>query len=292
VKIQHALALILSCLALACANGGELGSVSDPQWGADSDASDPPADPDAGMSFCDGIDLDSDPQNCGLCGRTCVIPGGAAACVLGECAVASCEPGFIDEDGVVDNGCEVEAHCVAGEVCATSCGSEGRLSCTAVGAVCEAPLETCNLADDDCDGSCDVSVHSCRVGVYRAHGNGHLFTTNRGAASASPFRIEAENYFYLYASGAPSLSAAHLCQKPNGKFFLTSNPECELGIRPTATLGYWASSEVCGAVPLYRLYNGSAQNHFYTISAGERDNAVNNLGYRFEAVAGWVWTSG
>lgn len=44
-----------------------------------------------------------------------------------------------------------------------------------------------------------------------------------------------------------------------------------------------------GTVPLYRLYKNN--DHFYTISASERDNAVANCGYAFEGTAGFVFDS-
>lgn len=42
------------------------------------------------------------------------------------------------------------------------------------------------------------------------------------------------------------------------------------------------------AVPLYRLYKSSLRNHFYTISTYEADNAVSNLDYILEGIAGLV----
>ena len=35
----------------------------------------------------------------------------------------------------------------------------------------------------------------------------------------------------------------------------------------------------CGATPLYRLLNVGPDAHFYTTSAAERDNALNNLAF-------------
>jgi RHS repeat-associated protein len=46
-----------------------------------------------------------------------------------------------------------------------------------------------------------------------------------------------------------------------------------------------------GMVPLYRLlYNdGTKTDHFYTISESEKNNAVDNFGYTFEGIAGYVY---
>ncbi len=43
-------------------------------------------------------------------------------------------------------------------------------------------------------------------------------------------------------------------------------------------------------MPLYRLYSNAVTNHFYTVSASEKDSAVNNSGYTFEGIAGYVYT--
>ncbi len=43
-----------------------------------------------------------------------------------------------------------------------------------------------------------------------------------------------------------------------------------------------------GNIPLYRLYNARANNHFYTSNASERDYAINSLGYRSEGSLGNV----
>jgi hypothetical protein len=40
-----------------------------------------------------------------------------------------------------------------------------------------------------------------------------------------------------------------------------------------------------GLLPLYRLYSSGATDHLYTISAAERDNASNHLGYIQEGIA-------
>ncbi|GAB4211020.1 MAG: hypothetical protein OHK0013_32290 [Sandaracinaceae bacterium] len=108
---------------------------------------------------CDGrvdedFDLMNDADNCGSCGRNCRVPRGTAACVAGACELAACTPGFYDVDGVATNGCEYR--------------------CTPA----DPPIESCNLADDDCDGnvdegdpggggSCGSDVGECRVGVER-----------------------------------------------------------------------------------------------------------------------------
>jgi hypothetical protein len=56
---------------------------------------------------CAGIcrNLANDVNNCGVCGRACVNPHGATACIGGTCS-PTCTNGFASCDGDVVNGCE------------------------------------------------------------------------------------------------------------------------------------------------------------------------------------------
>ncbi|MHC4838795.1 MAG: MopE-related protein, partial [Planctomycetota bacterium] len=84
----------------------------------------------------DGVDKETDVENCGGCGSVderfiCRPPNAEAACVDGACAVESCMPGFADVDGDAANGCEL--------VCEQSNGG----------------VEACDGSDNDCDGRVD-----------------------------------------------------------------------------------------------------------------------------------------
>ena len=76
-------------------------------------------------------DTQSDPKNCGACGNVCNLLGAFPKCVNGVCEIDTCASGFIDLDGVGDNGCEY--------VCATSNGG----------------VEVCDGKDNDCNGVVD-----------------------------------------------------------------------------------------------------------------------------------------
>jgi hypothetical protein len=80
-----------------------------------------------------------------------------------------------------------------------------------------------------------------------------------------------------------------LCQKPGGKYFLTSSSNCEVLNVPGQQLGYFATDARCDGRPLYRLYSDMAGDHFYTVSDEEQKAAVEKYGYRFESIVGYVF---
>ncbi len=254
-----------------------------------------PVDCDPGVTQCGVlcVDLQTDADNCGDCGISCVVPNAEASCEAGSCAVGPCEPGWLDCDGAEANGCEAEVDCSQGVACETECGSQGTLSCGTCEAVCELPAEVCNLVDDDCNGACDDGpIEGCRQPVHRANGpNGHYYTTVLAETSQEGRSLEAQDYWFMYTEQQPGMQPLHRCSLGDGRFFLTAHNGCEGGGAIDATLGFIAADPGCGATELYRLVS-PAGRHFYTVSSGERDNAVNNLGFTFEAVSGFVWTSG
>jgi Notch 1 len=84
----------------------------------------------------DGVDKETDIENCGGCGRVdeafiCRLPNANAACDVGSCRVDSCVAGFADGDGEAINGCE------------TACVPT------------EDPAEICDRLDNDCNGQVD-----------------------------------------------------------------------------------------------------------------------------------------
>lgn len=267
---------------------------------SETDAADPPDPPvdteplDCGaLDVCYDacVDLSSDPENCGVCGRTCVLPGASAACVAGECAVDVCEVGLADCDGSPLSGCETPDTCLPGARCTTTCGSTGAVDCgDACAPVCATPPESCNALDDDCDGQCDEGT-ACRQGIHRAYrgDNGHLFT--RDLAEAQAYGLEAANFFYLYPAPAADLRPFFRCALGTQHFYTVSN-DCEGTGGPVDTLGFIApptgGASTCGSTPLHRLVHPTLGWHFYTISAPERDSAVAG-GWISEGEAGAVW---
>jgi hypothetical protein len=88
-------------------------------------------DNDCDGSVDEGFDRGIDPENCGACGVRCGFANAGARCVDAVCALATCEPGFANADGVDANGCE--ARCLV--------SGEG--------------VEQCDEIDNDCNGVVD-----------------------------------------------------------------------------------------------------------------------------------------
>ncbi len=89
-------------------------------------------DNDCDNLFDEGIDVSTDVQNCGMCGRECDFFAADETCSNGMCSfdpATDCDPGFIDANNMQADGCEYQ--------------------CTPTGA------ETCDVRDNDCDGRVD-----------------------------------------------------------------------------------------------------------------------------------------
>ena len=87
---------------------------------------------------CDGIvdngfNKQTDPQNCGMCGKKCMFANANAGCAAGACTIASCQAGFHNNNGTLSDGCEYGP-----------CFSSG--------------TEVCNGLDDDCNGTKDDNL--------------------------------------------------------------------------------------------------------------------------------------
>jgi hypothetical protein len=83
---------------------------------------------DCNTMIVDGCEVStqSDPNNCGACGRACTsLPNASAMCAGGACSIGMCNANFANCDGQAMNGCEVNlqtdrTHCGAcGNTCPT-----------------------------------------------------------------------------------------------------------------------------------------------------------------------------
>lgn len=88
-----------------------------------------------GANTCVNANLDTDPKNCGQCGRACIFEHAFVECVAGQCRMNQCDVGFLDLDQDASNGCEY--------ACLHSADDD----------------TSCNRSDDDCDGLTDEDVY-------------------------------------------------------------------------------------------------------------------------------------
>jgi hypothetical protein len=236
------------------------------------------------------VDTQTDPDHCGGCGRTCVVPNATSGCAAGACAVGTCTPGYVDCNADPDDGCERTMDCEAGASCTTSCGTTGTTVCADVCAPsCAPPAELCNLLDDDCDGACESGLPGCRVAVHRSSGpNGHFYTSNRDEAACCSMTVESYDFFYLSAIPVDGTQPFFRCLASDGHHLYTTDTGCEMAAGE-GQMGFIARTPLCGATPLYRLFHPGG-DHFYTTSAPERDSAI-GLGYQDRGIIGYVWTT-
>src|SRR5690606_1023843 len=78
------------------------------------------ADLGAGGDGCE-TPIDTDADNCGVCGRSCTAPNATTGCAGGACILVSCEAGLRDCDGSLANGCEVDV--TSDELSCGACGT-------------------------------------------------------------------------------------------------------------------------------------------------------------------------
>jgi hypothetical protein len=91
-------------------------------------------DNDCDSMIDEGIDKTSDPDNCGVCGRTCEFFAATGHCEDSACRfdpATDCQPGFHDIDGLPEDGCEYQ--------CTPSNGG----------------AEACDVRDNNCNGAVD-----------------------------------------------------------------------------------------------------------------------------------------
>lgn len=95
--------------------------------------------------------------------------------------------------------------------------------------------------------------------------------------------------FSLFDKGTPGTTAFNRWLCPSGHHFYTADPtgEAAAGVcTPEGVLGYIATTQIAGTVPLFRWYNAGIDDHFYTTDPqGELAPAS---GYHQELIAGYV----
>ena len=129
----------------------------------------------AGFADCNGnpadgceINTQTSVNHCGSCGDVCSIANGGSSCVAGSCAVAGCNPGFSDCNGVAADGCEVNTNTSVGNCggCGAACSvTNGTPGCSAGSCTitaCSFPFANCNgNVVDGCEANTNTSLGNC-----------------------------------------------------------------------------------------------------------------------------------
>ncbi len=146
---------------------------------------------DPGFGDCDRaaangceINLQTDVTRCGTCSNTCNLTRATEACVAGACAVASCDAGYGNCDGVASNGCEVNlqtdvTHC---GMCPTACPACH--SCSSGTCTPQSDLTSCSggrCVGAACCSGCTASV----VGVQMCYPGNVDTACGRAGASCT-----------------------------------------------------------------------------------------------------------
>ena len=254
-------------------------------------------DDDAGGEVCNGLDDNGNGMideglgmlMCGVGGCENSVP----ACVGGvPNACMPLDPGNEVCNGV-DDDCDGDVDEDSSAACDTACGSGTQACVAGVLGECDAPqpqAETCNFADDDCDGEADDGLSDgCFHQVHRAYNSGtgeHFYTTSLAEAMSPGFVVEIQNYFRVYAAEHPGLVPLNRCVTACGKHLYTTSATCE-GTTFEGTLG-WISPNDSAGTALYRAFNPSNCDHFYTTSVTEWNNATAGA-YDAEGITGYVF---
>ena len=115
--------------------------------------------------------LDSDPSNCGECGRVCNLPHADGNCVQGDCLFDQCQAGFVDLNQDLSlglggsNGCECQRTHGGVEICDgldNDCnGAIDDGAMPGVGDACY-PARGCDPAAGTCQGTCQAGTVICQ----------------------------------------------------------------------------------------------------------------------------------
>ncbi|HQM10806.1 MAG TPA: hypothetical protein PK140_15495 [Polyangiaceae bacterium] len=153
----------------ACSNGSCTISSCDSGWG---DCNGNPTD------GCE-VNLNTSPNYCGSCGNKCSVTNGTAGCSNGKCTIASCNAGYVDCDGAVTTGCEINTtndvfNCGS---CGVACNStNGTAMCQSSKCViaCYPGYGNCNgLVEDGCETNTQSSPNHCG-GCGQTCSNNHI----------------------------------------------------------------------------------------------------------------------
>jgi hypothetical protein len=187
----------------------------------------------------EGVDLLTDPRNCGACGRVCQFLNGVPGCTAGVCTLTGCAPGFLNDPRNPMPNCN--------RPCGDAMGRVGP--------------ELCDGFDNNCDGqidegftdlgaSCEVGMGDCRRTGNRicaADGRGTVCNVSPGLPGTEVCDGRDNNCnglideLPLPGIGASAICGSNIGRCTFGAFACVSGaPVCQGGTGPVA--------EVCNGI--------------------------------------------
>lgn len=111
----------------------------------------------------------------------------------------------------------------------------------------------------------------------------HFMTLSYSEAASTGYSFETTG-FHLFPTGGAGYTALYRCYNlSGGDHFVSTQSNCE-GFSNEGILGYAATTQLTGTVPLYRFYRTSTADHLITVNYSE--GAQN--GYTNEGILGYV----
>ncbi|KIK57265.1 hypothetical protein GYMLUDRAFT_122415, partial [Collybiopsis luxurians FD-317 M1] len=132
--------------------------------------------------------------------------------------------------------------------------------------------------------------------AYSGSASDHFYTTNStemNNALTGSYAFEGDAAFVWTSQEGSTVPLYRLFSQSLSDHFYTVDPteannSQSLGYTydtPTGIAGYVYPYSVCGASPIYRMWNNAVKDHFYTMSITESENAT---GWVIEGIAGYA----
>ena len=115
-----------------------------------------------GRTNCSGscVDTNTDKNNCGTCSNVCNLNNAVSSCSAGQCVIESCFSNYLNCDGIINNGCEINKktnpeYCGG---CGNNCTNNALAFCADGECVIDVCLGNYENCDDDANNGCEVDL--------------------------------------------------------------------------------------------------------------------------------------